>query len=130
MTRNILLSYYAATVLFLLLDYVLGINIRIAFLDGNDSIKIAYYAFCLACFALMVWRPGWTVAIGAVESLITLVAIILHMALRVMGISHPTMQTAQGFVTMPELINFMIAGGIAYFAWSSGMKELFGDRRF
>lgn len=62
MTRNVLVSYYAATALFLLLDYLLGINLRLAFLDANAGFRAAYYAFCFACLAAMI----------------------IHMALRVM----------------------------------------------
>lgn len=74
MTRNVLVSYYAATALFLLLDYLLGINLRLAFLDANAGFRAAYYAFCFACLAAMLWRPAWTVAIAAFESLLTLAA--------------------------------------------------------
>jgi len=124
MTRNILRSYYAATVVFLLLDYVFGLNIRLAFLDDSVGLKISYYAFCLTCFALMVWRPTWTVLIGAFESLLTLIAIIMHMALRVMVITDQSIESGHGYVTMPEIINFLLAGGVAYVAWARGIREL------
>jgi len=58
MTRRILVSYYAATLLFLLLDHIFGIDIRLAFLEANSSVRLTYYAFCLACFAGMLLRPG------------------------------------------------------------------------
>jgi hypothetical protein len=124
MIRNILTSYYAATILFVLLDYVFGINVRLAFLDDNSGLRMAYYGFCLACFAMMVWRPAWAIVISAVESLITLVAIILHMALRTMIVTEQMIETGQDYVTMSEIFNFMIAGGIAYVAWMRGMREL------
>lgn len=124
MTRNILRSYYAATVLFLLLDYVFGLNIRLAFLDDSVGLKISYYAFCLTCFALMVWRPTLTVLIGAFESLLTLIAIIMHMALRVMVITDQSIESGHDYVTMPEIINFLLAGGVAYVAWARGIREL------
>jgi hypothetical protein len=124
MTRNILLSYYAATVVFLLLDYVFGINVRLAFIEESVSIRAGYYLFCFACFALMIWRPAWTVVIGAVESLITLVAIIVHMALRVMVPTDQMVMAGQGLVTLADILNFMLAGGIAYISWVRGMREL------
>jgi len=58
MTRRILVSYYAAALLFLLLDHTFGIDIRLAFLEANSSVRLTYYAFCLACFAGMLLRPG------------------------------------------------------------------------
>ena len=128
MTRRILLSYYAATVLFLLLDYFFGVDIRLAFLDASDTARLAYYSFCLACFAAMLWRPRWTVAIGAFESLITLAAMIIYMALRVMGLGTGTLEPGQDVVTVPEVVNFLISGGIAYVAWARGVAELTRQR--
>ena len=128
MTRNILIYYYAATVLFLLLDAVLGINVRLAFLDEGLSIRIGYYLFCFVCLALIIWRPTWTVIVGAVESLITLVAIIMHMALHVMVPTDQMLESGAGFATPQEMVNFILAGGIAYVAWMRGIRELAGTR--
>lgn len=123
-TRHVLLAYYAATALFLLLDYGFSINVRLAFLDAHPDWRGAYYGLCFGCLALIIWRPALDVIVGAVESLLTLVALILHLALRVMLISDDMLETGAGFVTMPEIINFLISGGIAYFAWAQGMKSL------
>lgn len=123
-TRQVLLVYYAATALFLLLDYGFSINIRLAFLESYPDWRSAYYGLCFACLALILWRPALAVIVGTVESLLTLVALILHMALRVMLISDDMLVTSYGIVTMPEVINFLISGGVAYFAWAQGMKSL------
>jgi hypothetical protein len=128
MTRNILLSYYAATAVFLLLDAVFGINVRLSFLEESVAIRMGYYAFCFGCLGLIIWRPAWTVAVGAFESLITLVAIIMHMALRVMLPTDQMLESGAGFVTLQEMVNFIIAGGMAYVAWMRGIRELVGTR--
>lgn len=122
--KTILLSYYGATLVFLLLDIVFGLSIRIAFLDTNTAFKMAYYGFCVACFLLMVWKPNFTILIGAAESLVTLVALIVVMGLRVMVPTDQVLESGAGIVTTPELLNFVIAGGIAYIAWSQGLQAL------
>ena len=33
-------------------------------------------------------------------------------------------ETGQGYVTLPELFNFLLAGSILYFAWVRGAREL------
>jgi len=121
---NILLTYYGATLVFLLLDVVFGVSIRIAFLDAHTSIRMLYYGFCMLCFVLMWWKPGLTVLIGAIESLVTLVALITMMGLRVLVPTDQMMSTGEGVVTASQMINFIIAGGIAYIAWSQGMRAL------
>jgi hypothetical protein len=110
--------------IFLLIDVLFGLSIRITFLDAHIAFKMVYYGFCMACFLSMVWKPKLTVLIGAVESLVTLVALIIVMGLRVMVPTDRMLEAGAGFVTMPELLNFIIAGSIAYVAWSHGLRAL------
>jgi len=124
--NRILPWYYAATVVFLLLDYLAGINLRVAFLETLPSARAAYYGICFVCLGLMIWRPAWTTLIGTFESLVTLIALIFSMALRVLVPSDAFFAENASFVTFQEVINFMIAGGVAYLAWIRGLKELTG----
>jgi hypothetical protein len=72
----------------------------------------------------MIWRPSWTVFIGTFESLVTLIALIFSMALRVLVLTDAIFDENASFVTMQEVINFIIAGSVAYLAWIRGLKEL------
>ena len=123
---RILPWYYAATAVFLLLDYVAGINVRVAFLEAMPLGRAAYYGICFVCLALMIWRPAWTTLIGTFESLVTLIALIFGMALRVMVPNDAMFAENVTILTTHELINFIIAGTIAYFAWVRGLRELTG----
>ncbi len=116
--------YYAATAIFVVLDFALHLNIRVAFLASLPDARIAYYGICFACLGLMLWRPAWTVLISAFESLLTLVALIIGMGMRVILMSDNVLETGTGFVTAPEVCNFLIAGGIAYLAWIRGVNQL------
>lgn len=124
MNRNILRIYYAATALFVALDFGLGINVRVAFLDTAPGLRVGFYLVLFACFALMIWRPQWTTIIGAVESLATLIALIINMALRSMVVTDAMLETGSGFVTMPEIFNFIIVGGAAYVSYLQGLRRL------
>ena len=121
---KILAWYYGATVLFLILDYVFDFNVRLAFLDALPAAKLAYYGICFVCFGLMLWRPGWTILIGTFESLVTLVALIFAMAVRVMVPNDAIVGENAAFVTIQEVINFVVAGSAAYLAWMRGLKQL------
>ena len=123
-SQQILKWYYAGTALFLLLDYLLNINIRIAFLDPWPVARLSYYAFCFACLAVMVWRPAWSAVVGTAESLITLVALILGMGIRVLVPNDAIFEEMVPIVTSEEIINFLISGTAAYFAYVKGMKSL------
>jgi len=121
---RILPWYYAATVIFLLLDYLGGVNVRVAFLESLPSARIAYYAICFVCLALMVWRPAWTTLIGTFESLVTLIALIFSMAIRVMIPNDAIFEENVAIVTTEQIINFVIAGSMSYFSWNKGLREL------
>ena len=123
-SSRVLVVYYSATALFLLLDYGLNINLRLAFLDAYPLWRGVYYGFCFVCLAVILWRPALTDLVGAFESLATLVALILNMAVRSMVVTDEMIETGHGWVTMPEVTNFLLSGGIAYYAWAHGMRAM------
>mgnify|MGYP001588053056 FL=1 len=116
--------YYAGTALFLLLDYVAGINVRVAFLDPWPVWRAIYYLFCFACLAVIAWRPILTTLVTTIESLITLSALIISMGTRAMGLSVTVLETGGGFITGAEIVNFLIAGAAAWLGWFRGMQDL------
>ena len=123
-SNRILVLYYGATAIFLLLDYAIGFNIRIAFLESYPEARLAYYGVCFACLGLMLWRPAWTVLISAFESIVTLSALIIAMGMRTLLVTDRVLDTGSGLITMPEIYNFLIAGSIAYVAWVKGISSL------
>jgi len=127
-SRRLLVFYYAATIVFLMLDYGFSVNVRVAALEAYPGLRGGYYLVILACFGVMLWRPSWATAIGVVESLATLVALIMNMALRSMIVTDQMLETGVGFITTAEIINFVISGSIAWFFWQRGMTALFGKR--
>lgn len=123
-SSRIFVLYYAATAVFAVLDFAFGFNIRLAFLEPLPMARIAYYALCFACFALMLWHPAWSVLISAFESLVTLSALIIATGMRALLLTDRMIETGAGFVTMPEIWNFLISGSIAYIAWVKGIRHL------
>lgn len=123
---RILPWYYAGTILFLVLDYGMGINVRVAFLESLPSARVAYYGICFVCLGLMIWRPAWATLVSTFESLVTLIALIFGMAVRVMVPSDAIFEENAAIITVQEIVNFVIAGSVAYFAWVKGLKELSG----
>ena len=127
-SRRLIVFYYAATVLFLMLDMGFGVNVRLAALDAYPGYRALYYLAVFGCFGAMLWRPSWSAAIGVVESLVTLIALIVNMALRSMIVTDAMLETGTGFITTAEILNFAISGSVAYVAWQHGMIRLFGTR--
>ncbi|MDJ0698414.1 MAG: hypothetical protein QNJ07_01050 [Woeseiaceae bacterium] len=118
MTRKVLIAYYGATALFLVLDFWMGLNVRVAFLEPFTGWRLAYYGFLILCLALVVWRPEISVIVGAFESLVTLSALLISFGTRVI------LASVHGAVSLPEIVNFLISGSIGYVVWTRGMREL------
>ncbi|HNP64899.1 MAG TPA: hypothetical protein PKH39_13265 [Woeseiaceae bacterium] len=116
--------FYAATIVFLLLDYLFGINIRVAFLEPWPIARLIYYGICFACLSLVIWRPGWGAVAAALESLSAVVALTMSMAVRVMIVSDEMIDSGTGIVTGEEILNYLISGSVAYFAWYRASKSL------
>ena len=53
-SAGMLRIYYAATLLFVLLDYFLHINVRLAFLEAWPEMRALYYLLCFVCLGLMI----------------------------------------------------------------------------
>lgn len=123
-SERILTCYYAGTALFLLLDYALHINVRVAFLDAWPLARLGYYGVCFVCLGLILWRPAWTIAVGTFESLVTLLALIFGMAIRVLVPNEAIFEEMVPIVTSEELVNFVVSGFVAYFAWIRGLRAL------
>ncbi len=122
----LLLGYYAATVLFVLSDWLFGVNVRVAFLDESPGLRAAYYVLCAACFLGVLKWPRFERVIAGVESTFALAALIIGMALRAMfpaGLSYdgPFMP-----ITTAEIANFVIAGFFAYVSFWRGMRDIQG----
>ena len=107
--HRLLTLYYAATLLFLVIDYVFGINVRVAFLDTWPVARLAYYAVCFTCLAVMLWRPQWQALVSAVESLTAIVALTLAMGVRVMVVSDDVLESGRDLVTAEQIFNYLIS---------------------
>ena len=126
LSAKLLVAYYASTALFMLLDYALDINVRLAALDPYPGWRLAYYLFCFLCLGLVIWRPTWSAFIGATESMLTLSLLIITAALRVMIVNDDMIETGRGFVTYHEIINFTIAFSVVYVSYTRNMKIIQG----
>lgn len=121
--------YYAATVLFVVLDYAFGINLRLAFLDGQPGWRLLYYGACFGCLAVMLWRPQWSAFVTAAESLLTMSLLIISMALRVMIVTDEMIESGRGAVTVEEIVNFGLAAGASYAAYLRSSRAAFTPAR-
>jgi hypothetical protein len=69
--------YFYITPLFILLDYIWGVNVRVSALDSMPVYKNVYYGFCVLCGISMYAVPRYTAVVALFESVINFTMIML-----------------------------------------------------
>ena len=69
--------YFYITPLFILLDYILGINIRVSALETMPTYKNLYYGFCILCGICMYIIPRYSAIVALLESSINIMMLVL-----------------------------------------------------
>ena len=122
--------YYYATPLFILLDYLGGLNIRAAILDSSPLYKNLYYGFCIACGVGIFVLPRLTPVVALFESSVSFLMIVLTIYLPYIRFVTQTddilsadMPTVAG-LNAPCIVNLILAGGIAAIGFRGSIHEL------
>ena len=125
--------YYYATPLFILLDYLAGINVRVAALDSMPLYKNAYYGFCILCGLCIYILPKYSPIVALFESginfMMTILLLFLPYAILISNTedvlsqdwSLPQMFTAQ------RIVNLTLAGFVAVFAFRASIHRVEAD---
>ncbi|MBN2593020.1 MAG: hypothetical protein JXA81_05885 [Sedimentisphaerales bacterium] len=122
--------YYYITPIFILLDYVLGISIRVTVLDSMPMYKNLYYGFCILCGVFVYTVPKLTPAVALFESSINFLITVLAVFMPYINFISKTddylmadLPAAAGFDT-PHIVNILLAGTIAILGFHGSIKIL------
>lgn len=120
------LYYLLATPLFAILDFVLGANVRVTFLDGYPAARVIYYVLAVACGAIVYARPRLATLVGVAESAANIGFLIIGVFVAYLGmlddaggpgaISNPFTQRA--------VINLVISAAWGYASYMSALRRL------
>jgi hypothetical protein len=124
--------YYYATPLFILLDYLLGINVRVSALDAMPLYKYAYYGFCILCGLCMYISPRYSPIIALLESAINYVLMILLLLTPYIRCLMQEDIIGEGWqnveaLTAQQIINLLIAALVAAYAFKASINKLAED---
>ena len=131
LARNVIARYYYyATPLFILLDYLLGINVRTAIFDTMPLYKYIYYGFCITCGVGVFVFPRMTPIVTLLESTACFLAIVLTIYLPYIrfiiqtdDILNADMPAVAG-ISAPCIANLVIVGVMAIIGFRGCLHEL------
>jgi hypothetical protein len=110
-------AYYSlGTLAFAAADLALGANLRAVALAGRPGLRAAWYALCLACFAIGRRWPGWAEAAGLAESSANLLLLVLSVFLPYLALAEAVSNGALGAAspfTPAFLVNFALSSAVA-----------------
>jgi hypothetical protein len=115
--------YYAATIVFALLDWLFGTNLRAAGFADSPALRTSYYAACLGCGLLAHLWPALAGPVTLAESAINVTSLILSVLtpLYTFDIDVPDTRLA----SYPEIVaNFLISGSAATVAFYQSLHGM------
>jgi len=122
--------YYTITPVFILLDYIWHINVRVAILDSEPLYKGLYYGFCIFCGVLVYIIPKCSAIVAFFESGIifamTVLGIFIPYARAISqmdDVLNADIQTIS-IVSPPQVVNLVLAVGIAFYTFRRSVDEL------
>jgi hypothetical protein len=110
--------YFYITPLFILLDYFLGLNIRVAALDSTPMYKNLYYGFCILCGVCMYIFSRYSAVVALFESIINFMMLVLGFFLQYMqtvtslmdDVLSTDFKAVEKSLTAESITNFAIVG--------------------
>lgn len=121
--------YYYVTPLFILLDYIWGVNVRVTVLDSTPLYKNLYYGFCILCGVGMYIVPQCSAVVALFESTIIV-------TMTVLGLFLPYVQylymddvlsadwEVAGALSIERIVNLVLAGSVAIFVFRQSTQTI------
>ncbi len=129
-SQKLVLGYYLATPLFVLLDGAFGANVRIAALDGEPGWKYAYYALCLVCAGAVWSGVRRSTLLALAECSVNILLLCLGVLLPQYRLAEAILEggTVENPLALGHVVNFAIAAGIWTLVFHAHLADLSPQR--
>jgi hypothetical protein len=129
--------YFYITPLYILLDYILGLNIRVSALDSMPLYKNLYYGFCILCGIGAFIAPGYSALVALSESTINFMMIVVGIflpyvqnVLYVDDILNADFKAVEAAITVESIANLFIVGSCVILTFRISGRTIRGRYRF
>ena len=127
--------YFYITPLFILLDYFLGLNIRVSALDSAPVYKNLYYGFCVLCGIGVFIAPGYSTIVALFESTINFIMLIVGFFLQYMqtvtslmdDVTGSDFKAVEDSLTAESMTNFAIVGFFLILTFRTSVDTIAGS---
>jgi len=123
--------YYYITPLFILLDYIWGVNVRVNVLDSTPLYKNLYYGFCILCGVGMYIAPRYSAVVALFESTINFTMVVLGIfvpyvqnILYVDDILSADFKAMEASLNIQPIVNLVLAGSVAIFVFRQSIQTI------
>jgi len=112
-TFGLLRAYYIATPLFMVIELVSGISLRVP-IFLSMPLRCFYYGCCFACGTVCYLRPRATPAVALTESTIHIFLIFLGFGTAVISAAYNVAETTNipEVLTLKGILNFVTVGAV------------------
>lgn len=128
--------YFYITPLFILLDYFLGLNIRVSALDSMPLYKNLYYGFCVLCGIGTFITPQFSALVALFESTINFMMIVVGIflpyvqnVLYVDDILNADFKAVEAAITVESIANLVIVGSCVILTFRTSGQLIRGGFR-
>ena len=129
--------YFYITPLFILLDYILGLNVRISALDSMPAYKNLYYGFCILCGIGTFIVPRYSAIVALFESSINFLMIVLGVflpyvrnVLYVDDILNADFKAMEEAIKVEPMVNLVIVGSCVILTFKTSGQIIIDSFRF
>jgi len=111
--------YYLATPVFLLIELVLGGNVRVVIPGDSHAFLYIYLAVCFAAGIFLRNKPSLMSLFGLVESIVNIALLILNIYLPVVMLGGQLEGESGPLLTYADILHFIIVGTVLLAAFYS-----------
>ncbi|NQT02878.1 MAG: hypothetical protein HQ580_12695 [Planctomycetes bacterium] len=130
--------YFYITPLFILLDLIFGINVRVSALETMPLYKNLYYGFCILCGICMYIIPRYSAVVALFESSINIMMLVLGIFLPYIRTITALMDDVLGadFQALEEslkvqpMVNLFIVGSCLILTFRKSIETIAGSFGF
>jgi len=123
--------YFYITPLFILLDYVLGVNVRISALGSMPVYKNLYYGFCILCGVCMYFVPRYSAVVTLFESIINFGMIVFSIFMPYIrnmiyaeDILNADFKAMEASLNTQSIVNLLIVGSFVIMTFRTSIETI------